>query len=163
VTAIWFSVSVPVLSVQITTVEPSVSTALSRLTTAPRRANDRTPTARASVIVGSSPSGTFATSRPTAKTAASAKVSPASRPSGRNTRPAPTATAAISHATRRTWRSSGLSSRRTRWLRTAMRPSSVCAPVAYTTPVAVPAIHVVPVNNGSRASSSGTWVSCAEA
>ncbi|WP_329241620.1 hypothetical protein OG223_02450 [Streptomyces sp. NBC_01478] len=35
----WFSVTVPVLSVQITVVEPSVSTALRRLTTAPRPAN----------------------------------------------------------------------------------------------------------------------------
>ena len=34
-----FSVSVPVLSVQMTVVEPSVSTALSRLTSAPRRAS----------------------------------------------------------------------------------------------------------------------------
>ena len=37
-----FSVRVPVLSVQITLVEPSVSTALSRLTSAPRRASSRT-------------------------------------------------------------------------------------------------------------------------
>ena len=36
-----FSVSVPVLSVQITSVVPSVSTALSRLTSAPRRASAR--------------------------------------------------------------------------------------------------------------------------
>lgn len=39
VTRMWFSVTVPVLSVQITVVEPSVSTALRRLTTAPRPAN----------------------------------------------------------------------------------------------------------------------------
>jgi hypothetical protein len=44
---------VPVLSVQITVVDPSVSTALSRLTAAPRRAGARTPTASAGVIVGS--------------------------------------------------------------------------------------------------------------
>ena len=74
-----FSVSVPVLSVQMTVVEPSVSTALRRFTSAPRRARVRTPTASASVIVGSSPSGTFATSRPMAKTSASPNGSPAER------------------------------------------------------------------------------------
>ena len=60
------SVSVPVLSVQMTSVEPSVSTAVSRLTSARRAAIRRTPTASASVIVGSSPSGTLATSSPIA-------------------------------------------------------------------------------------------------
>ena len=83
-----FSVSVPVLSVQITVVEPSVSTAQSRLTRAPRRASWRTPTASASVIVGRRPSGTFATIRPIANVSASSSGSPAtSQPSGRNARP----------------------------------------------------------------------------
>ena len=63
-----FSVRVPVLSVQITSVEPSVSTALRRLTSAPRRASARTATASASVMTGSSPSGTLPASRPTANT-----------------------------------------------------------------------------------------------
>jgi integrase len=53
-----FSVRVPVLSVQITSVVPSVSTALSRLTTAPRLASARTTTESDSVTTGSSPSGT---------------------------------------------------------------------------------------------------------
>ena len=74
-----FSVSVPVLSVQITPAEPSVSTALSRFTSAPRRARVATPTASASVIVGSSPSGTFATISPIAKLAASFSDSPAAK------------------------------------------------------------------------------------
>jgi hypothetical protein len=102
VTRMRFSVSVPVLSVQMTVVEPSVSTALRRLTTAPRRARSRTPTASARVMVGSSPSGTFATSSPIAKLMAAAQPSPASNPNGRNATPAPTATAAISQATRLT-------------------------------------------------------------
>ncbi len=85
----------PVLSVQITKVEPSVSTADRRLTRDPRRAIARTPTAGASVMVESSPSGTFATSNPTAKIAASVQDSPASTPSGKNAIPTPTATAAI--------------------------------------------------------------------
>ena len=67
----------PVLSVQITSVEPSVSTALSRFTTAPPAASSRTPTASASVIMGSSPSGTLPTRRPIAKTTASLSDSPA--------------------------------------------------------------------------------------
>ena len=74
-----FSVSVPVLSVQMTVVEPSVSTAHSRLTSAPRARQPRTPTASASVIVGSSPSGTLATSSPIAKTTASRDRQPGER------------------------------------------------------------------------------------
>ena len=74
-TRIRFSVRVPVLSVQITVVDPSVSTEARRFTTAPRRARSRTPIARASVIVGSSPSGTFATSRPIEKLSSGTKGS----------------------------------------------------------------------------------------
>src|SRR5271156_1676991 len=59
-----FSVNVPVLSVQITSVEPNVSTAERRLTSAPRPANCRTATANDSVITGSKPSGTIPASRP---------------------------------------------------------------------------------------------------
>ena len=73
------SVKVPVLSVQMTSVEPSVSTAVSFLTSARRLAIRRTPTASASVIVGSSPSGTLATRSPIAKTPASPRLSPATR------------------------------------------------------------------------------------
>ena len=96
---------------QITPAEPSVSTALRRFTSAPRRASVATPTASASVIVGSSPSGTFATISPIAKLAASFSGSPAAKqPIGRNASPTTTATSAISHATRRTCCSSGLGS-----------------------------------------------------
>ena len=90
VTCILFWVSVPVLSVQMTEVDPRVSTADSRLTRAPRRAISRTPTASASVMVGSSPSGTLATSSPMAKLIAAASPSPAARPIGKNAAPAPT-------------------------------------------------------------------------
>ncbi len=151
-----FSVSVPVLSVQITVVEPSVSTALKRFTSAPRRARPATPTASASVIVGSRPSGTFATMRPTANVNASSSGSPAtSQPIGRNARPARTATRAMSHATRRTCSSSGLSSASTRSESAAIRPSSVCIPVANTSASPSPPTQAVPLNTSSRASSSG--------
>ena len=64
-TRIWFSVSVPVLSVQITVVSPSVSIAASRRTIAPRRAIARAPSASAAVTVAASPSGTAATATAT--------------------------------------------------------------------------------------------------
>jgi hypothetical protein len=61
VTVISLQVSVPVLSVQITVVEPSVSTAESRRTTACRRAMRCTPTASAMVMATGNPSGTMPT------------------------------------------------------------------------------------------------------
>ncbi len=148
-------VKVPVLSVQMTSVEPNVSTADKRLTSAPRLAMPRTPAARASVIVGSNPSGTLATSSPMANKNACVQVKPASTPSGRNATATPVATAAINHATRRTWRSSGLSARRTRADNAAMRPSSVCLPVACTTASADPPVHTVPLKINSGDESSG--------
>ena len=138
-----------------TSVEPSVSTAVSRLTSARRRAIRRTPTASARVIVGSSPSGTLATRRPIAKVTASSSGSPATvAPISRKTPPARTAISAISFATLLTWTWSGLSSARTRWVRAAIRPSSVCMPVAKTTASASPAVHSVPEKTRSSASSS---------
>ena len=119
--------------------EPSVSTALRRLTTAPWRTSSRTPTASASVITGSRPSGTLPTSSPTANTTASLSDSPApSIAIGTNAIPVTTAISAISQATRRTWCSSGLSSFSTRSESAAMRPSSVRIPVANTTARASP-------------------------
>ena len=159
VTRILFSVSVPVLSVQITVVDPSVSTADRRLTTAPRRARSRTPTASARVMVGSSPSGTLATISPIANVAAAAQPKPAATPAGKNTSPDPTATNAINQATRLTCRSSGLSVRPVRWVSAAIRPSSVCAPVAVTTARASPSVQAVPLNTSSRACSMGPVVS----
>ena len=82
------SVSVPVLSVQITSVEPSVSTAVRRLTSARRAAIRRTPPASERVIVGKSPSGTLATSKPIANVTAAASDRPASvMPATKNMRP----------------------------------------------------------------------------
>ena len=149
------SVSVPVLSVQITSVEPSVSTAVRRLTSARRAAIRRTPPASDSVIVGNRPSGTFATSRPIANVTAAASDNPASVvPAKKNTTPAPTAIAAISHATLFTWRCSGLISGLTRCDSAAIRPSCVLIAVANTTASASPAVHRVPANTTSSDSSS---------
>ncbi len=146
-----FSVSVPVLSVQMTVVDPRVSTADSRFTRAPSRDSTRTPIASASVIVGSSPSGTLATMSPMAKATASDAPSPASMPRGRKSRPTPRATSALMMATRRTCRSSGLGSRPTRSDSAAMRPSSVVIPVASTSARASPDVHSVPLNTVSGA------------
>ena len=93
-------VSVPVLSVQMTVAEPSVSTAERRLTRAPLRASTRTPVAKASVMVGRRPSGTLATSRPIPNTTAWVGVNPAKIPSGTNVTPTTTATSKMSQATR---------------------------------------------------------------
>ena len=70
---------------------------------------------------------------------------------------------AMSHATRRTWVSSGLSSRSTRSDSAAIRPSSVCMPVAKTTACASPSVHEVPENTRFRAWRSGTCVSSSSA
>ncbi len=63
-----------------------------------------------------------------------------------------TAISAISHATLRTCPSSGLCSRSTRSDSDAIRPSSVCMPVAYTSARASPSVQFVPENTRSRAS-----------
>ncbi len=103
-------VSVPVLSVQMTVVEPRASTAVSRLIRAWRRAIRRTATASETDIVAGSPSGTSATMTPRATTndpatSLLARARMANRPI-----PAAIATAATRRAITVTSRSSGLSS-----------------------------------------------------
>ena len=71
VAIIKFCVSVPVLSEQITVVQPRVSTDGRLLTSAWRLAMRCTPIASESVTVGNSPSGTLATNRPIKKTGSS--------------------------------------------------------------------------------------------
>jgi len=157
-------VRVPVLSVQITSVEPSVSTELSRLTTAPRRTISRTPIASARVITCSRPSGTLPAISPTANTMACRTDRPApSVATGKNATAIATAIAAISHATRRIWRSSGLCSGLTRSDSAAIGPSSVPMPVATTTTRASPPVQAVPEKTRSLACSSGTPVSAQSA
>ena len=97
VTCMSFWVSVPVLSVQITVVEPSVSTAERRFTIALRLARSRTPIASARVMVGSRPSGTFAYDQPDGEAGPGRRPagSPASTPACRNTTPVAVANTAI--------------------------------------------------------------------
>ena len=113
VTVIRFSVSVPVLSVQMTFVEPECLDRAQAL-------DERAPPGEHADADGqgkrdrraSRPSGTLATSSPIANMTASAtgQPGPEASPSGTNAKPTTTATTAISQATRRTCRSSGLSS-----------------------------------------------------
>src|SRR3990167_6623539 len=98
----WPSVSVPVLSVQITVVAPSASTAESRLTSIPRRAMRWTPSASASVSGGRRPSGTLATTIPRAKRKPSASEStPVATPSTKNPPPSTTASTVTTRVIRR--------------------------------------------------------------
>ena len=77
-TLIRFWVMVPVLSVQMKVVAPSVSTASRRRTSALRSAMVWAPRARDRVTVGSRPSGTSATETPTPKRKAWVTPSPSS-------------------------------------------------------------------------------------
>jgi hypothetical protein len=99
-TDILFSVNVPVLSVQMKVVEPSVSTDSSLRTSACRAALRCAPIASASVTVGSKPSGTRATVTPTANKKPSLSRIPTSTAIIRNTAPTAEATRAITRTTR---------------------------------------------------------------
>ena len=73
-TVIWFWVSVPLLSVQTTEVEPRVSITDSFLTSTPRWARRWTAIARVNVTVRVRPSGRVATMMPIASRKALAGV-----------------------------------------------------------------------------------------
>ncbi len=137
-TVIWFSVSVPVLSVQITVVSPSVSTAESRRTIALRRAIRCVASASESVTVGSRPSGTLATMTPIANRKRSVAPIPSVPASRKNAAPSETESSATTRVIRRISSSSGLSWRSAPAVSVVMRPSSVCMPVAATSASAAP-------------------------
>ena len=108
ITVMRFSVIVPVLSEQITVVEPSVSTAGSRRTRAPLRARRQRPAASATVVTAGSPSGMAATAR----LMAVSSISPIGCPCRMPASPTTPHTASASPMRRRpsasTWRSSGV-------------------------------------------------------
>ena len=144
VTVISLRVSVPVLSLQITVVEPSVSTADKRRMIAPRPAMRCMPTASAIDIATGRPSGTIDTIWLIATISNS--VSGSRRHSPSNTTSANSATAAATSAwpKRVMRRSSGVGASVVASVRQAMRPTSVCTPVATTTATARPALTWVP-------------------
>jgi hypothetical protein len=94
-TTMRFWVSVPVLSVQITVVEPNVSTDDKCRIRTFRFAMRWLASTSASVSVGSRPSGTMATMMPMAKTNAFQNGTPAKRPTTKKRSPIPTATIPI--------------------------------------------------------------------
>jgi hypothetical protein len=137
-------VRVPVLSLQMTVVEPSVSTADRRRMIAPRSAMRCMPTASAIVIATGRPSGTIETIWLMATISTSDSGSSRHRPSSTTStnRPSAATTSARPNCSRRS--SSGVFGSSARSVRPAMRPTSVWTPVATTTARARPAVTWVP-------------------
>ena len=136
--------SVPVLSVAITLAEPSVSTADSRRTIAPRAAMERAPWASAIVTAAASPSGTAATATETPTRKASCRDEPRSSiPAASRVMTAPpSASMSRESEARRRW--SGVGGGVAAAARRAIWPSSVRTPVALTITVARPRVTPVP-------------------
>ncbi len=132
-TVISFLVSVPVLSEQINVVQPSVSTAGSRLTMAFRLAILCTPMANAPVTTAGRASGTAATARLTPHRNISKSSFPLRTP--RSDMTATTATEPTpSHCPiSAILLSRGVSSSSTIWIISAILPNSVSMPVLTTT------------------------------
>ena len=97
----------PVLSVQICEVLPSVSTEASRLTIAPRRASRPVPIARVNATTAGSPSGIAATASDTALTNSSPKSCPRTSPSTNTTTMTAPAISASVRLSAAIWRCSG--------------------------------------------------------
>ncbi|OPZ77601.1 MAG: hypothetical protein BWY79_01103 [Actinobacteria bacterium ADurb.Bin444] len=132
-TVIRFSVSVPVLSEQMTVTEPSVSTAGRRLMRACRLSMRCAPSESDTVTMAGSPSGTAATAMLTAVRNMMRTSSPRRRPSAKMTA---TSTSAATASHLPSWASrfwSGVVSTLAPWIMPAIRPSSVSIPVATTT------------------------------
>ena len=144
VTVISLRVSVPVLSVQITVVEPSVSTAERRRMMAPRAAMRRMPTASAMVMATGRPSGTIDTIWLIATISTSASGSARHSPSSTTVTNRPSAAPTSQRPNWAMRRSSGVRGSSARSVRPAMRPTSVCTPVATTTARPRPAATWVP-------------------
>src|SRR5690625_913346 len=154
-------VRVPVLSVQITEADPSVSTEPSFLTTAPRRANRCTPMASTRDRIAGSPSGTAATARETPSSSTvtrsprvetwltSATTTITTTAIAMTVMPSTLEICAIS-------RSSGVGSCVVSASICAMAPIWVSIPVAVTTAEPTPSATAVPWCTMFRRSPSGT-------
>ncbi len=148
-TVISFCVSVPVLSLAITVAEPSVSTADSRRTMALRRAIRCMPSDSTTVVTAASPSGTAETASETVYSSTPTSTAVVmSRCISRIVAPttmAMTMTMAPRILPRRSSsRCSGVGSGSVACSRPAMRPNSVCMPVATTTARPRPYTAAVP-------------------
>ena len=121
----------PVLSVQMTVVEPSVSTLESFLTSTLRLAMRWAATESAIVSVGSRPSGTLATMMPIAKTTAASVSMPTKiLPIAKKKMPRLTAMIEMSRDSRAMFFCSGESRSATFCVSPAILPNSVLIPVA---------------------------------
>jgi len=145
-TVIRFWVSVPVLSVQMTVVAPSVPTEGRERISTLRVAMRWVASTSASVSVGSRPSGTIATMMPIAKITAFQTGTPLSRPTPKNSRPIATARIPIHRLRYSTSTRSGETAARGACARNAIFPNSVCIPVANTTARARPDTRDVPAS-----------------
>ena len=147
-------VSVPVLSVQMKVVDPSVSTASSDRTRTLRLAICSAPHARDSVTVGRRASGTGATVTPIAKTRPLLTVSPTSSAIPKKPTPTPMAIIAIVRTTRPKLRVSGLVGLALSVVSRAIPARRVFAPTAETTASPWPSTTNVPAKTGP----ASTWV-----
>jgi len=139
-----FSVSVPVLSEQMTVVLPSVSTAGRWRMMARRRAMRATPIASVTVTAAGSPSGMAPTASATAAMNMSKALSPRSRPTPAVSRARPPIAQSSQFEKLAILRVSGVARSGALAIRPAMRPVSVASPVAMTRPQPCPATTVVP-------------------
>ena len=145
-----FLVSVPVLSEQMTDVDPSVSTDDSFFTIARRAAIRCTPSASTTDRIAGNPSGTAATAIDTPSSNTSTRWPADSESEVIST--APTTTAAMATTTspssrpsRAISRCSGVGSSTVRASSPAICPISVCIPVAVTTARPTPWLTAVPL------------------
>ena len=132
--------TVPVLSVQMTVVDPSASTASRWRARAPRLAMRVAPMARERVKVGSRPSGISATMTPSPKTNAVPGAVPMSREAAAKAVPAPTASSPRTRTAWPSWARRGVGRRTTEPVSREIAPSLVRAPVATTAAVPEPEV-----------------------
>ncbi len=154
-TVIWFWVRVPVLSVTITVVEPSVSTAGSWRIRAWRSAMRRTPSARATVTTMGRPAGMAATESAMPSRSMSSKALPEAIPRPMATTAVPRMPTVIQRVRRRIRRSRGVSISADSPTCSAISPMAVSRPVATTTPRALPEVTPVPRNTRFFCSARG--------
>ncbi len=150
-----FWVSVPVLSVQITVVLPSVSTTGRRRTTVRRRAIRATPMARVMVTAAGRPSGIAPTASATAAVNVLVGSSPRHSPTAKVSAASPRISTVSCLLNVSSLRVSGVDRdvavATSRWI----EPSSVCSPVPTTTPVPLPWTTDVLANTVLRRSATG--------
>ena len=156
-TVISFWVRVPVLSVQITVVEPRVSTAGSRRTRTRMPAMRCIPRARVMVVTASSPSGTAAMASEMPTSSMYRNGWPRSQPARTITRPSARTTPTSTRPSWASFRSSGVSRSPASSMRVPIFPTSLRMPVAVTIIRPRPSVTVVPMKSMFRRSATGAF------